>query len=202
MRLFYAGSRIRERQWFFQVPTRHHLNPSGPPEARVSLSPSLSPFFLFLSLSLIIRLALALFLCGLATTPRLPDRIHTRPRFYDNAISCARVMHTVCVCVYTRARSRARACTEREERFNNFASPRHAAEPRYAPTRRAEDRRARIDARTLSRDILRGGQCTRCLRSTTCRSLRFCNFRPVKSGGPPRGNRFEFILSIAVSSWK
>lgn len=40
-----------------------------------------------------------LFLCGLATTPRLPDRIHTRPRFYDNAISCARHASTCCVYV-------------------------------------------------------------------------------------------------------
>lgn len=38
-----------------------------------------------------------LFLCGLATTPRLPDRIHTRPRFYDNAISCARHASTYCL---------------------------------------------------------------------------------------------------------
>lgn len=59
------------------------------------------------------------FLCGLATTPRLPDRIHTRPRFYDNAISCARhastrIAHTRLLRVCVRA--------QREERFNNFAS--------------------------------------------------------------------------------
>lgn len=62
-----------------------------------------------------------LFLCGLATTPRLPDRIHTRPRFYDNAISCARHGTHPRVALYA-SPARVRSA-QREERFNNFASP-------------------------------------------------------------------------------
>lgn len=70
-----------------------------------------------------------LFLCGLATTPRLLDRIHTRPRFYDNAISCARHASTCCVYVFLCVCVPA----QHEERFNNFASPslrRYASLPR------------------------------------------------------------------------
>lgn len=66
---------LQKRQWFFQVGLS---NPSGPPDARESL-----------------------FLCGLATS-RLPDRTHIRPRFYDNAISCARNAR----CMHPRVRLR------------------------------------------------------------------------------------------------
>jgi len=67
----------------------------------------------------------SLFLCGLAATPRLPDRIHTHPRFYDNAISCAQMhgVRHVCILRYPPIRICARVHTKREERFNNFASP-------------------------------------------------------------------------------